>query len=80
MKSFILSLALLTLVLTTSDYRVTNVTQNSSTIVLNLGYTGNETYIIKPTSPIIKNLVFTIHCYSLLDFYFKITDSNGTRF
>ena len=71
---------LLIFAISASDYRVTNITQNSSTISLTLLYTGNGTYYLKPTSPIIKNLIFTIHTHSLLDFYFKITDINQSRF
>lgn len=64
----------------TSKYRVTNTNTTSSSVSFTLAYTGTEEYYLKPTSPIIKNLVFSLHCYSFSDFGFKIIDANKNRF
>lgn len=47
---------------------------------MNLEYTGNETYYIKPTSTIYKQLTFTLICHSYSDMSLSITDANNTRF
>lgn len=44
----------------TSQYKVTQATQTNSSITLLLSYTGSSTYYLKPTSPIIQSLNFTI--------------------
>jgi alpha-glucosidase len=79
MRIFVL-LLILTIVLTTSKYRVTSVTQNTTSFTIALAYTGNDTYYLKPTSPILKSLLFTVRCHTTTDLTFKITDSNRTRF
>lgn len=62
------------------NYKVKDSKINESTIVLNLEYTGSDSYYIKPTSPIYKNLKLTLVCQSEYDLYFKITDVDSTRF
>jgi alpha-glucosidase (family GH31 glycosyl hydrolase) len=78
-RVFILILSLLA-VSYCSQYKVTSFTQNTSSYTLFLSYTGNDTYYVKPSSPIIKELVFTIRCLTNTDLTFKITDVNRTRF
>jgi len=63
-----------------SDYEVSGTFTNSSTIILNLTYTGDQTYYLKPTSPIVKHLQFIYHAYTFSDFYFKIIDADHKRF
>ncbi len=64
----------------TSSYRVASSSKNTTTITLNLEYTGKDDYYIKPTSPISKSLVFTFHTLSFNDFTFKIIDAKSKRF
>jgi alpha-glucosidase len=59
---------------------VLTVNQSTSSIAFTLQYTGNDSYYIKSTSPIVKDLIFTINCYSSTDLSFKITNINKTRF
>lgn len=77
----LLTLCLL-LVLSTakSSYKVTNTQSTSSTYTLRLSYTGTDEYYIKPTSPIIKELIFTLHVYTYNDFDVKIVDAKNQRF
>ena len=63
-----------------SAYKVSNATTAPSKIMLNLQYTGTDNYYIKPTSPIVKDLIFTLQVHSFYDFYFKFTNPNKTRF
>lgn len=63
-----------------SSYKVTGTNRNTTTITLNLAYTGQDDYYLKPTSPISKNLIFTFHTLAFNDFAFKITDANNKRF
>lgn len=63
-----------------SKYRVTRSEHNTSTITLDLTYTGTDQYYLKPTSPIIKNLQLTIKTYSYTDFNIKIVDRINQRF
>lgn len=63
-----------------SSYRVTGSNKNTTTITLNLAYTGQEDYYVKQSSPISKNLIFTFHTLAFNDFTFKITDANNKRF
>lgn len=63
-----------------SQYRVVNTVRNTSTITLTLNYTGTDDYHIKPSSPIIKTLLFTFHAHTFFDFSFKFTDPNHNRF
>jgi hypothetical protein len=84
MKSVWIALCILLALLSTvschSDYAVTEVSENSSSIVLTLEYTGNQTYYIKPSSPIIKKLRFTLFAHTYYDFYFKIQDYDKQRY
>lgn len=43
-------------------------------------YTGSDTYYLKPTSPIIRNLKFVFNVHAFYDFYVKITDLNNHRY
>lgn len=63
-----------------SNYRVVNTAVTSSSVTLDLLYTGADDYYIKPTSSIIKNLRFSFHTYTFNDFDFKIIDSRKQRF
>lgn len=63
-----------------SDYKVVSSTTNSTHIVLSLEYTGSQQYYIKTSSPIFKNLTFTLSCLSYSDLSFTITDANDSRF
>jgi hypothetical protein len=67
-------------ILTKSAYKVTNFVTDPSRIILTLQYTGKDSYYLKPTSPIVKDLIFTFQVHSFYDFYFKITDLNKKRF
>jgi hypothetical protein len=83
MKSLVKILLIATLILlcsARSQYKVTSVDHTLSTITLSLTYTGSETYYVKPTSPIVKDLLFTFHCHAFYDFYVKITDRNNKRY
>lgn len=64
----------------TSKYKVFSTQNTSSTITLGLKYTGGEEYYVKPTSPIIKDLTFTLHVYTFNDFDLKIVDATKQRF
>jgi len=75
---FVLTLALLCTA--RSQYKVTSADRTLSTITLGLTYTGADTYYLKPTSPIVKDLIFTFHCHAFYDFYVKITDKNNRRY
>lgn len=63
-----------------ADYKVINTLRNSTTLLLDLTYTGTDEYYVKPTSPIVKNLQFVFHTLAFYDFYFKIVDSAKKRF
>lgn len=76
----LLVLALVVLGMSITQYKVVSVTQNTSAFTIQLTYTGNETYYVKPTSPIIRDLLFTIRCFTTTDLSFKITDLNKTRY
>ena len=77
----LLSLALLALTaVAKSQYKVTHAVANSSSIVLDLVYTGQDDYYLKPTSPIAKKLQFSFHVLAFNDFTFKIQDSATHRF
>ena len=78
-KIFFIS-CLLLLCLCRSEYKVTNAEKTSSTITLSLAYTGADDYFKKPTSPILKELTFTLHVLAFQDFTFKITDPKNSRF
>lgn len=71
---------LVLLVSSRSPYKVVNSAVTSSSVTLDLLYTGNQEYHIKPTSPIIKNLRFLFRTYTFNDFDFKIIDSKKERF
>ena len=80
MSSRLLLSLLLLIAASCTDYRVTGNHTNLTHIVLNLEYSGSDTYYVKPTSPIYKSLNFTLICHSFSDLSFTITDFNGTRF
>ncbi len=63
-----------------SEYNVVSTSKNTTTITLTLNYTGADQYYLKPTSPILKNLLFTFRTHTFFDFSFKITDINNKRF
>ena len=63
-----------------STYKVSSTFSNSSHIILSLQYTGSEDYYIKKSSPIYKNLTFTLACLSFSDLTFLITDSANQRY
>lgn len=63
-----------------SKYRATSVNQNGSSVVIALTYTGSDTYYVKPTSPIIKKLLFTVTCHTNTDLSFKIVDAEKARY
>lgn len=75
-----LFLCILVLVAARSQYRVVKSDIGSSSIRFDLQYTGSDSYYIKPTSPIIKDLTFVFRSYTFNDFDFKIYDSTKTRF
>jgi len=60
---------------TSSDYEFVDEFSNLTTIVLKLNYTGNLSYYLKPSSPIVKTLLFTFQCHTYMDFSFKIVDA-----
>lgn len=72
-------LALLTC-LSYAQYKVDSASQNASSVVLSLSYTGNSSYYVKPTSLIAKKLVFTLSCHTRSDLSFKIIDPQKQRF
>lgn len=63
-----------------SQYKVVKSDISSSSMRFDLQYTGTDSFYIKPTSPIIKNLTFIFRSYTFNDFDFKIYDSTKTRF
>jgi hypothetical protein len=73
-------LCVITLTFGRSPYKVVSTQSTTSTIVLGLRYTGQDEYYIKPTSPILKDLTFTLTVYTFNDFDFKITDAKRNRF
>ncbi len=73
-------LCILVFVAAKSQYKVVKSDIGSSSIRFDLQYTGTDTYYIKPTSPIIKDLTFIFRSYTFNDFDFKIYDSTKTRF
>ena len=75
---FLYLLALLALAKT--QYRVANETINSTTVALELEYTGPDQHYLKPTSPVCKKLVFVFRTLAFSDFTFKIIDAAKTRF
>ena len=81
MKLHTVCLCLVLIFLTVkAQYRVTDAQQNSSTVSLTLTYTGSDDYYVKPTSPVIKTLLFTFHCMTFYDYSFKFIDPNNKRF
>ncbi len=80
LQKITLLLVLLTIVASKSQYRVTNVEKTLSRITLTLQYTGTDTFYIKPTSPITKDLKFVFNVHAFYDFYIKITDINQSRY
>ena len=76
----LLLVCLVSLTNTLFPYRVTKTQNTSSAITLTLTYTGQEEYYRKPTSPIVKELLFTFHSYTFTDFSFKIYDPKNPRF
>lgn len=72
--------AVLVLSMSITQYKVVSTSQNTSSFTLQLAYTGNESYYGKATSPIIRDLLFTIRCHTTTDLSIKITDLNKTRF
>lgn len=75
----LLSLCLLG-VLSTSEYKVINETKTANAVILLLEYTGKAEYYLKPTSPIVKLLNFTLTTLTFDEFAFKITDASRARF
>ncbi len=75
-----LLLCIITFASARSPYKVTSAQSTSSTVVLGLTYTGQDDYYIKPSSPIIKELTFTLHVYTFNDFDIRITDAKKNRF
>lgn len=49
-------------------------------MTLHLEYFGKDSYYLKPTSPIINNLIFTFQCLTSGEFYFSIKDKDQPRF
>lgn len=74
--SFLLihSIAFLSYVLASTEYKVISKEVGSSSVKLGLSYTGKDNYYIKEKSVIPKELVFLLKCHSFLDFTFKIYD------
>lgn len=64
----------------TSQYKVTGVRENSTSVELDLQYFGKDEYYVKQASPIVKQLLFTFHVCDFLNFNFKIVDKNKKRF
>lgn len=62
------------------QYKVDSASQNSSAVSIYLSYTGTSPYYIKPTSPIVKRLLFVLRCHTRSDLSFKITDADKQRF
>ena len=78
---FLVKLLLLSVLVSAySEYAVSDIFQNNSCIKLTLEYRGNQTYYIKPSSPIIKKLSFTIFAQTSYDFYFKIVEFDKERY
>lgn len=76
----LLLFVLVVLGMSITQYKVASVSQNTSSFTIQLSYIGNASYYVKPTSPIIKDLLFTVRCYTATDLSIKITDLNKTRF
>lgn len=68
------------LCLATSEYKVTKIDKNLTSVMLTLAYTGKDEYYLKPTSPIIKNIHFYFHTHTFDNFMFKIVDADKKRF
>ena len=79
-KAILLLTCLIILSSSKSAYKVVGTYKNSTTVVLNLTYTGSDDFYIKPTSPIVKHLQFTFHTLGFNDFTFKIIDINNKRY
>lgn len=79
-KIFPILACLVVLAACLSEYQVVNETRNNTSITLELQYFGTDEYFLKPTSPIIKRLIFVIKVLTYNDFSFKITDADNKRF
>lgn len=77
---YLITLLWLVVLVQAAKYKATSVSQNASSVVVSLEYTGNDTYYVKPTSPIIKKLLFVLTCYTSTDLSFKITDAEKKRY
>jgi hypothetical protein len=77
---FIVLCLLFSCALASSEYKVTDASKNISSVTLRLTYTGKDDYYLKPTSPIIKDLIFTFRSLTFDDFTFKIIDANNKRY
>ena len=61
-------------------YKATDIQQGDDYITALLTYTGSDTYYLKPTSPWITNLNFTVKFESDNEFQVTITDTQKNRF
>ena len=66
--------------LVSSQYSVVSKEEGSSYLKLNLRYTGQHDYYVKPKSKVVKELVFYFKALTYSDFSFKIYDPNQARF
>lgn len=80
LHKILLLVIFVTLAVSKSQYRVTNVDKTSSRITLTLRYTGSDQFYLKDTSPMIKDLKFVFNVHAFYDFYVKITDLNKQRY
>lgn len=80
MNKILILLLLLVSVFANSEYEVVKAIHYNSNVTLFLKYTGTTDFFIKETSPIIKNLIFTIKTFSYSDFEIKIVDADRERF
>lgn len=63
-----------------AQYMVTKQDIGSTYIALNLKYTGQSEYYVKPKSKVVKELVFLFKALTFSEFTFKIYDPNQARF
>ena len=63
-----------------TQYTVVNQEVGSTYLKLDLKYTGQSDYYVKPKSKVVKNLVFMFRALTFYEFSFKIYDANQNRF
>lgn len=71
---------LLLVAISLTQYAVVKQDVGSTYIKLDLKYTGQSEYYVKPKSKVIKELTFLFKALTFNDFSFKIYDPNQNRY